>query len=120
MKKLKVFAILTLATAVLASSGCHASGRKRRSVVDEPTLSGLDAEDKAFLDAPAVRTETVVDRHPLLYKPREYWENAGDNKIVKGAAATFVGVPAGIVGEVRQIFVGRPATVIAPTVDIDH
>ncbi|OJW26320.1 MAG: hypothetical protein BGO49_27265 [Planctomycetales bacterium 71-10] len=121
MNKLKVFAILTLATAVLATAGCHGAGRRRgTTVVDEPAISGLDAEDKAFLGSTATPTETVVDRHPLLSKPREYWENSGDNKIVKGAAATFVGVPAGIVGEVRQIFTGRPAAVVAPTTDIDY
>ena len=55
-----------------------------------------------------VRTTGVVDRHPLLSKPRDYWESSGDNKVVKAAAATFVGVPAGIYGEVKQIFVGVP------------
>ena len=34
---------------------------------------------------------------------------SGDNKVVKAAAATFVGVPAGLYGEVKQIIVGRPA-----------
>jgi hypothetical protein len=120
MKNHKIFAILTLATVVLATSGCSSAGRRRASVVEDPTIAGLDADDKAFLAAPATGGESVVDRHPMLYKPREYWENAGDNKIVKAASATFVGVPAGIVGEVRQIFVGRPATVIAPTTDIDY
>ncbi len=107
MSRLKSFAILILATAVLATSDCHRGGR-RRGIADEPTLSGLDAEDKAYLNAPAAVPISTVDRHPILYKPREYWENSGDNRIVKAAAATFVGVPAGIVGEVRQIFVGAP------------
>jgi hypothetical protein len=56
-----------------------------------------------------VRTVSFVDRHPLFSKPREYWDSSGDKKIVKAAAATFIGVPAGFVGEVRQIFVGAPA-----------
>lgn len=117
----KVFAILTMATVALASSGCHTEGRRRTSVVEDPAIAGLDAEDKAFLAAPSpAGGVTVVDRHPILYKPREYWENSGDNRFVKAAAATFVGVPAGIVGEVRQIFVGRPATVITPATDIDY
>jgi len=103
-------AVLTLAATILAPAGCHNGGR-RRTIADEPALSGLDAEDKAFLDAPAARPISTVDRHPILYKPREYWDNSGDNRIVKAAAATFVGVPAGIVGEVRQIFVGAPPTV---------
>ena len=120
MSKPKVFLILTLATAALASTGCHGAGR-RRAFADEPALAGLDAEDKQFLDAPAAPAGvTVVDRHPLLYKPREYWENSGDNRFVKAAAATFVGVPAGVVGEVRQIFVGRPSAVVASPTTYDE
>ena len=57
--------------------------------------------------APA-RTVTWVDRHPLFSKPRDYWDTSGDNKIVKAAAATFVGVPVGMYGEVKQIIVGAP------------
>jgi hypothetical protein len=56
--------------------------------------------------APA-RTVGFVDRHPLFSKPRDYWETSGDNKVVKAAAATFVGVPVGFYGEVKQIIVGR-------------
>jgi hypothetical protein len=44
----------------------------------------------------------------VLSKPREYWESSGNNTIVKAAAATFVGVPVGLFGEVRQIVVGSP------------
>ncbi|AMV39690.1 hypothetical protein [Planctomyces sp. SH-PL62] len=109
MIRLKLFAFLMLAATILATSGCHGTGG-RRSIADEPTLSGLDAEDQAYLDAPAARPISTVDRHPLLYKPREYWENSGDNRIVKAAAATFIGVPAGLYGEVKQIFVGAPPT----------
>ena len=108
MSKVRAIGILALAAAVLAATGCHGTAGRRR----EPALSGLDAEDQAYLDAPAARQVTVVDRHPLLYKPREYWENSGDNRFIKAAAATFVGVPAGVAGEVRQIFVGAPATVV--------
>ncbi|WP_337173783.1 hypothetical protein [Paludisphaera sp.] len=120
MSTRKVFAILTLATLALAASGCHGAGRRRASVVEDPAIAGLDAEDKAFLAAPADRGVTVVDRHPILYTPREYWDNAGDNRLVKAAAATFVGVPVGIVGEVRQIIVGRPAAVVSPATDIEY
>ena len=41
----------------------------------------------------------------------ETWELSGDNKVVKAAAATFVGVPAGLYGEVKQIIVGTPTDV---------
>jgi hypothetical protein len=50
----------------------------------------------------------VVDRHPLFAKPREYYEGAGNNRLVKVTAATVVGIPAGLVGELRQIVAGRP------------
>ena len=60
------------------------------------------------IQATPVKTVGFADRHPLFMKPRQYWESSGDNKIVKAAAATFIGVPAGFVGEVKQIFVGAP------------
>jgi hypothetical protein len=53
---------------------------------------------------------TFVERHPLLYKPRDYYENSGENKVVKTAAAVVVGVPVGIVTELKQIVVGSPPT----------
>ena len=118
----RFFTYLMLAAIVLATAGCQSSGR-RRGFAGEPTLSGLDAQDKAYLDAPAPSTaSTMVDRHPLLYKPREYWDTSGDNRIVKAAAATFIGVPAGVVGEVRQIFTGAPGAVVntSPTISIEH
>ncbi|WP_165065361.1 hypothetical protein [Paludisphaera rhizosphaerae] len=120
MNRSRFIAYLILAAAVLTTAGCHGAG-KRRSIANEPVLSGLDAEDKAYLDAPATTTaSSVVDRHPLLYKPREYWDTSGDNRVVKAAAATFIGVPAGMVGEVRQIFTGAPPAVVstAPTVEV--
>ena len=55
------------------------------------------------------RTVSVVDRHPLLRKPKEYYDNTNSNKVVKTAAAAVVGVPAGIVGEIKQIVVGAPS-----------
>ena len=51
---------------------------------------------------------TWVDRHPLFIKPREYYDNSGSNRVVKAAAATVIGVPAGIIGEIKQIVVGTP------------
>jgi hypothetical protein len=83
----------------------------------EPSFSGAIDGDVVIGDSPSVasapevapgRTVGYVDRHPLLAKPREYWESSGDNKIVKAAAATFIGVPAGIFGEMKQIVVGTP------------
>ena len=59
-------------------------------------------------ESPPAKTITYVDRHPIFSKPRDYWDSAGDNKIVKAGAATFIGVPFGIYGEMKQIVVGTP------------
>ena len=93
-------------------AGCQGVTRPRTVVTPEPSLSGAVESDTTVGDAtrtitPA-KTVTVVDRHPLFSKPRDYWETSGDNKVVKAAAATFVGVPVGIYGEFKQILVGAP------------
>jgi len=108
MSRGKRFVCLLSASLVLSIAGCRASGAPRRVVTTEPALSGLDAEDMALLESPPAREMTYVDRHPIFSKPRDYWEGAGDNKLVKAAAATLVGVPVGIVSEVRQIVLGSP------------
>ena len=78
-------------------------------VSPEPALAdGSGAVAEKTIEATPVKTVTFADRHPLFTKPRQYWDTSGDNKIVKAAAATFIGVPAGVVGEVKQIFVGAP------------
>jgi hypothetical protein len=53
-------------------------------------------------------TVSWVDRHPLFTRPREYYETTPSNKAVKVAAATVIGIPAGIFGEIRQIVTGNP------------
>ena len=78
-------------------------GRPRRAA-----LAGNLDSNGAVAEAPQAKTVGYVDRHPMLSKPRDYWENAGDNKIVKAGAATFIGVPVGIYGELKQIVVGAP------------
>jgi hypothetical protein len=102
-----------LVLAVGVVPGCHSAGTKRPSTVISPAPAVSEAGDPE--GQPADRTisttpQTVsfADRHPLFKKPREYWDSSGDKKIVKAAAATFIGVPAGFVGEVRQIIVGAP------------
>jgi len=81
-------------------------------VTPEPSLSGAVDKDTAVADGATTTTpaKTVswVDRHPMFSKPRDYWETSGENKVVKAAAATFVGVPVGLYGEVKQIIVGTP------------
>lgn len=47
-------------------------------------------------------------RHPLFSKPCEYFDRAHGCCLHKAAAATLIGVPAGVVGEVKQIIHGCP------------
>ena len=105
-------AIAALLVVLGICAGCQGVGHPRTVVSPEPTLSGAVESDTTVADgthtvAP-IKTLTVVDRHPLFSKPRDYWETSGDNKVVKAAAATFVGVPVGIYGEFKQIIVGAP------------
>ena len=113
MRGYRWFAIAVLVTVYGATSGCQSPSPRRTVVTPEPGLSGAVEKDGVVADgthqaAPA-RTVGWVDRHPLFSKPRDYWETSGDNKVVKAAAATFVGVPVGIYGEVKQIIVVVPA-----------
>jgi hypothetical protein len=105
-----ILASLLIVPAICA--GCQGIGHPKTVVSPEPSLSGAIESDTTVADgthtvAP-IKTITVVDRHPLFSKPRDYWESSGDNKVVKAAAATFVGVPVGIYGEFKQIIVGAP------------
>lgn len=114
MRGIRWRSICVLAVAI-SVAGCQTAGTKRPSTIVSPAPAvgeavnpGDTVAEKAIAPAP-VKTVTFVDRHPLFFKPREYWENSGDKKIVKAAAATFIGVPVGFVGEVKQIIVGAPA-----------
>ena len=114
--------LLGLIAASLATEvGCQSPAR--RSIVgssvtnsSEPGLSAEIEPGVAVYDSPTTtasaspaRTVSVVDRHPLLRKPKQYYDNTNSNKAVKTAAAAVVGVPAGIVGEIKQIVVGTPS-----------
>jgi hypothetical protein len=111
-RHIRQFLISTLTLASLFSSGCHSSGPSRRVVTPEPGLSSTVEPDGTINSStsPAVpmKTTSFVDRHPLFYRPRDYYENSGNNGIVKVAAATFIGVPAGIFSEAKQIITGTP------------
>ena len=89
-------------------AGCQGTSSRRSTSAPEPGLSGTTDPNGAVAEAPAPKTISYVDRHPLFSKPRDYYESSGDNKIVKTAAATFVGVPVGIYRELKQIVVGAP------------
>ena len=86
----------------------------RTVVTPEPAFPGRSTVTRTVAAADGTvrwrrpRQSPWVDRHPLFSKPRDYWDTSGDNKIVKAAAATFVGVPVGMYGEVKQIIVGAP------------
>ncbi len=105
------------AIAVAFLFGCQTAGMKRPATVITPAPAVTDvrggdpgAGERTVSEAP-LRSVAFADRHPLFRKPRQYYDSAGDNKLVKVARATFIGVPAGFVGEVKQIFTGVPPEV---------
>jgi hypothetical protein len=101
--------ILAALLMALAVSGCSGGPSKRTLAASEPALIPSDP-DVAIVDRakPVPSTVTVVDRHPLFSKPKQYYDDTNSNKVAKTAAATFIGVPAGIYGELKQIVVGVP------------
>jgi hypothetical protein len=101
-------AAVVVGTVAATIAGCQGTGSKRTAAAPEPALSGALDSGGTLAESRPAKTITYVDRHPLFSKPREYWDSSGDNKIVKAAAATFVGVPVGLFGEVKQIVVGAP------------
>jgi hypothetical protein len=106
------------AVTLLTLTGCQSGPSNRTLASAEPALtpsvvSGTVVSEKPSVvasEGATVRNVTFVDRHPLFSRPRDYYESSGNNKVVKTAAAVVVGVPAGIVGELKQIVVGTPAT----------
>jgi len=98
--------IASLALALFAA-GCQGTSSRQSLASAEPGLVTGDS-GTTIVEAPPPRTVTFVDRHPLFSKPREYYENSGNNKVVKTAAAAVVGVPVGIYGELKQIVLGAP------------
>jgi hypothetical protein len=108
------------AVALLTFTGCQSGPSQRTLASTEPALSpsvvsGTITPEKPTVvasEGATVRNVSFVDRHPLFSRPRDYYESSGSNKAIKTAAAVVVGVPAGIVGELKQIVVGAPA---APT-----
>src|SRR3954454_8303972 len=87
-------AIVVLCTLASTFAGCRSSGSHRSASAPEPGLSGALDSGAPIVSEPApAKSVTYVDRPPMFSKPRDYWESAGDNKLKKAAAATFVGVP---------------------------
>jgi hypothetical protein len=101
------YGILAAALAI-GVAGCQSSAPRR--VATEPSLSGTIEPGASVVEAKPASSPSLswVNRHPLFSKPRDYYESSGNNKIVKTAAATVIGIPAGIFGELKQIVVGSP------------
>ncbi len=93
----------------LLVTGCHWNQPRGSIAATEPPLAVGPDGSTVVAGAPETRAVTFVDRHPLFYKPRDIYETSGNNKVVKTAAAAFVGIPVGVFGELKQIVVGQPA-----------
>ena len=111
-RRMRRMAITALAGVVATvAAGCQSGMPPKRTLAaSEPplTLPG-DPEPKLVAEgARATKSVDFVDRHPLLSKPREVYQNSGNNKVVKVAGATLVGIPLGIFGELKQIVIGAP------------
>lgn len=106
------FRILRPVAATLAlalATGCTSS-RPKRTVNSEPPLIVGDASGSGgttVVEAPSPRADSIVDRHPLLSRPRERYDTTNGNKLTRTAAAAIIGVPSGIGAEIKQIIVGQ-------------
>lgn len=105
--------VVLMVAGLIAYSGCKGPGGHRVVRSSEPPLNdplGADpGAEVAVAEVSPPGGATFVDRHPLFSKPRDqYNRSLSHNKLAKSARATFIGVPSGIAGEVRQIFVGTP------------
>lgn len=110
-KTLRTIQIATAVCLTVYSSGC---AKNKNLVVDNrPIIEG--ASSVSGSGSAVVVNKPVgsrfVDRHPVFYKPGEYYSTSDGNMVVRGARATFVGVPAGVVGEFKQAFKGVPKTI---------
>ncbi len=94
---------------LLGITGCQGGPSRRTMAANEPPL-GSSAGPGFVAEKPSTAgTSTAfIERHPLFYKPREYYETSGNNTVVKVAGATLVGIPVGIYGELKQIVTGTP------------
>ena len=84
-------------------SGCNSANKRGSLAMGEPGLDEVVGPNVA-----AARPVTWVDRHPLFSKPRDFYEQTNSNVLVKGAAATVIGIPVGVFGEAKQIVGGTP------------
>ncbi|MFM1801265.1 MAG: hypothetical protein RJA81_617 [Planctomycetota bacterium] len=104
---------VTFCFIILVNAGCA----KNKSILvnNRPVIEGaspLVADNSSGVVVQKPSGNRFVDRHPILYKPGEYYTTSDGNVVVRGARATFVGIPAGFVGEFKQAFRGVPKTVV--------
>jgi hypothetical protein len=107
----RTFQIATAICLTVYSAGC---AKNKNLVVDNrPIIEG--ASSVSGSGSTVVVNKPVgskfIDRHPIFYKPGEYYSTSDGNMVVRGARATFIGVPAGFVGEFKQAFKGVPKTI---------
>jgi hypothetical protein len=94
------------AALVAGVMGCQGMSHKGGMMASrEPAL--VPDDGTTVVVAPPPSSDGWAERHPLVMKPKQYYDNTQGNKFVKGAAATVIGVPAGLLGEMKQIVVGR-------------
>lgn len=106
--------ILLLLTVCVTLTGCQGMRNRRVAMAPEPALTDPSIPGEPVVVAPPseVSSMAFVDRHPMFSKPRDMYNSDPDgNKLLRTTKAAFVGVPMGIVGEVRQIVVGAPQPV---------
>ena len=102
-----------LIVATLLATGC-AGGMGRRPPLVAKGEPGLGNSAVVAVDPAPPRQVTFADRHPVFSKPREVYDNTQGNKFTKTAAGAVLGVPMGIGGEIKQIFVGQPKVTAYP------
>jgi hypothetical protein len=97
-----------LGLGLILLAGCARYQTRRPIAAGEPALDLSSGPAVVATAPPPDAAVAFVDRHPLFTKPREYYDISGENKLVKVGAATLIGIPAGLLGEMRQIVVGQP------------
>jgi hypothetical protein len=117
MRGSRLYLVAILGLTALTMTGCHAGQSKRSIASSEPMLSPTaEGGTPIVVEGTPARTVSYVDRHPLLAKPREYYEGSTSNNVIgRSARAVVVGVPVGIYGELKQIVVGTPAVATPAT-----
>lgn len=107
-RRQRLFRMAGLGLSLAMLAGCARYQTRRPIAAGEPPLDLQGDPVVVTPVAPPGQPVAFADRHPLFTKPREYYEISGENKLVKVGAATIIGIPAGLIGEMRQIVVGQP------------